>query len=244
MTLLRCPSEMTGLHTFTLASFDRGRVPVLLGTVPLERIRLRRQRGLAWGRHLGTGTGSRTLGVDPARWAWFCSWDDEAAAADFHDALESRLRPVEVATLHLRAVRAKGRWAGHAVPVPAVEAVEPVKAPAPLVVLTRARVRPTRWRPFSHAVPGVDADRGQAPGLLRSVGVGEWPVLVQGTLSVWQDAAAMTGFARTEAHRIAVHRTAEERWYAEELFARFALERAQGSWDGTAPAQTGAADQR
>jgi len=228
---------MTGLHTFTLASFDRARVPLLLATVPLERIRLRRQRGLAWGRHLGTGSGSRTLGVDPARWAWFCSWADETAAADFHDALEGRLRPVEVATLHLRAVRAKGRWAGHEVTVPEAEPA----SPAPLVVLTRARVRPTRWRPFSHAVRGVDADRGRAPGLLRSLGVGEWPVLVQGTLSVWQDAAAMTAFARTEAHRVAVHRTDEERWYAEELFARFAVERAQGSWDGTAPA--GAADQ-
>lgn len=232
---------MSGLHTFTLASFDRGRVPHLLATVPLERIRLRRQRGLAWGRHLGTGRGSRTLGVDPARWAWFCSWADEAAAADFHDALEGRLGPAELATLHLRAARAKGRWAGHEVLIAESESVE---APAPLVVLTRARVRPTRWRPFSQSVPGVDADRGRAPGLLRSVGVGEWPVLVQGTLSVWRDAAAMSGFARTEAHRVAVRRTAAERWYAEELFARFALERTQGSWDGTAPAQPGAADPR
>ncbi len=224
---------MAGLTTFTLASFDRARVPLLLATVPLERLRLRRQQGLAWGRHLGTGTGSRTLGVDPARWAWFCAWDDETEAERFHDALEARLGPFEVSTLHLRAVRATGRWAGHEVAVPPADTEG--ASPAPLVVLTRARVRPTRWRPFRQAVPGVDAERGRAPGLLRSVGVGEWPVLVQGTLSVWQDAAAMTSFARAEGHRAAVRRTADERWYAEELFARFSLERAQGTWDGTVP---------
>lgn len=222
---------MAGPTTFTLASFDRARVPGLLATVPLERLRLGRLAGLAWGRHLGTAAGGRTLGADPARWAWFCTWDDETAAAAFHDDLEARLRPREVATLHLRAVRARGRWVGHEVPVDSVGQEEA----APLVVLTRARVRPTRWRPFRGSVPPVDAALADAPGLIHSVGVGEWPVLVQGTLSLWRDGAAMAAFARGEAHRAVVRRTAAERWYAEELFARFSVERAQGTWDGAPP---------
>ncbi|MEO5678414.1 MAG: hypothetical protein ABIS47_01990 [Acidimicrobiales bacterium] len=224
---------MAGLTTFTLASFDRARVPGLLATVPLERLRMRRLAGLAWGRHLGTAAGGRTLGADPARWAWFCRWDDEDGAAAFHDDLEARLRPREVTTLHLRAVRARGRWAGHEVTVDPVGRES--AAPAPLVVLTRARVRPTRWRPFRGSVPPVDAALARAPGLLRSVGIGEWPVLVQGTLSLWRDGAAMADFARGEAHRVVVRRTADERWYAEELFARFSVERAQGDWDGAPP---------
>ncbi len=223
---------MGGPSTFTLASFDRSRVPALLASVPLERLRLRRLPGLAWGRHLGTAAGGRTLGADPARWAWFCTWEDEGAAAGFHDSLAERLGPVEVATLHLMGVRARGRWAGHEVAVDADDAPGP--DPAPLVVLTRARVRLTRWRPFRGAVPPVDAELSQAPGLLRSVGVGEWPILVQGTLSLWRDAAAMTAFARSDPHRTVVRRTAAESWYAEELFARFRLERAQGTWDGAA----------
>jgi len=225
---------MAGLTTFTLASFERSRVPSLLATVPVERLRLRRLPGLGWGRHLGTAAGGRTLGADPARWAWFCSWDDDAAAAGFHDALEQRLAPVEVATLHLRAVRARGRWAGHVVPVPPPGVADP--PPGPLVVLTRARVRPSRWRPFRGAVPPVDTELAGTPGLLRSVGVGEWPVLVQGTVSVWRDPAAMAAFSGSEAHRAVVRRTAQEGWYAEELFARFRVERTQGAWDGAAPA--------
>ena len=229
---------MAGLTTFTLASFDPARVPRLLASVPLERLRLRRLPGLGWGRHLGTAAGGRTLGADLSRWAWFCSWDDEAAAAGFHQAIEQRLAPVEVATLHLRAVRARGCWGGREVPVG-----EAAAAPdRPLVALTRARVRVSRWRPFRSAVPPVDAQLAGAPGLLRSVGVGEWPVLVQGTVSVWRDAAAMTAFAGSPAHRVVVRRTADERWYGEELFARFHLERAQGTWDGAAPEE--AAEER
>jgi len=224
---------MAGGTTFTLATFDPERVRRLLATVPLERLRLRRMPGLAWARHLGTSAGGRTLGADLTRWAWFCSWDDEASAAAFHEALSARLEPQEVATLHLRAVRARGRWAGHEVPVPVIE--EQPAAPAPLVVLTRARVRPGRWRPFAGAVPPVDQELGQAPGLLRSVGVGEWPVLVQGTVSLWRDEAAMTDFSRSAAHRVVVRRTAKEAWYAEELFARFSVERAEGTWDGAPP---------
>ena len=226
---------MAGITTFTLARFERSRVPGLLAAVPQERLRLRRLEGLGWGRHLGTSAGGRTLGADLGRWAWFCSWDDEAAAARFHAQLEARLRPAEVATLSLRTVRARGRWAGRELPDP-----DPATGDGgPLVVLTRARVRASRWRPFTAAVPPVDADLATASGLLRSVAVGEWPVLVQGTLSIWRDTHAMAAFSRTEAHRTAVRRTADEHWYAEELFARFSVERAEGTWDGSPPLRPG-----
>ena len=231
---------MAGLTTFTLARFQPSRVPSLLATVPLERLRLRRQPGLAWGRHLGTGAGDRTRGADPSRWAWLCTWDDDDEAARFASELTARLVPEEAATLFLRPVRARGSWGGHG--LAATEALDPARAAGPsggdggaLVVLTRARVRVRRWRRFTGAVPPVDADLVRAEGLLRSLGVGEWPVLVQGTLSVWKDAQAMTAFTRTDAHRRAVRRTADEDWYAEELFARFCVERAEGTWDGAPP---------
>ncbi len=228
---------MSGVTTFTLARFQRSRVPRLLATVPLERLRLRRLPGLAWGRHLGTSAAARTLGADPARWAWFCSWDDEAAASRFHDDLEGRLQPSEVGTVVLRTVRARGRWAGNELAHPGPP--QETEGSGPLVVLTRARVRATRWRPFTGAVPPVDEDLLRADGLLRSVGVGEWPVLVQGTVSIWRDSGAMTAFSRTEAHRTAVRRTGQEGWYAEELFARFSIEGTQGNWDGAPPDDPG-----
>ena len=224
---------MTGLTTFTLARFERSRVTGLLAGVPIERLRLRRNPGLAWGRHLGTSAGSGTLGADLSRWAWLCTWDDDGAAGRFHADVRDRLGPTELATLTLRAFRARGRWGGDEI---RVDAPAPGGAgDGPVVVLTRARVRVSRWRPFTKAIPPVDDDLRPAPGRLRSLGVGEWPVLVQGTLSVWRDVESMTAFARTEAHRTAVRRTADEGWYAEELFARFRVEAAEGTWDGASP---------
>lgn len=234
---------MPGLSTFTVARFDRSRVPALLATVPLERLRLRRTPGLAWGRHLGTSDGGRTRGADLARWGWFCSWDDDLAAGRFHADLTARLRPVEAATLTLRTVRARGRWARDELPEPEGDGAD-LRHEGPVVVLTRARVRARRWRPFTGAVAPVDADLAAADGRLRSIGVGEWPVLVQGTLSIWEDAPAMAAFSRTGAHRTAVRRTAEEGWYSEEMFARFSVIGSEGSWDGAPPLEVAPAPER
>lgn len=63
--------------------------------------------------------------------------------------------------------------------------------------------------------------------------MGEWPVLVQGTFSIWSDAAAVAAYARGEPdHARVIERTRQEGWYTEELFARFAITGARGSWLG------------
>ena len=68
------------------------------------------------------------------------------------------------------------------------------------------------------------AELAAAPGLLARFGVGEAPVGWQGTVSVWRSAADLTAFAyRQPEHRAVIARTPADRWYAEELFARFAV---------------------
>jgi hypothetical protein len=63
-----------------------------------------------------------------------------------------------------------------------------------------------------------------APGLLAAFGAGEAPLGWQGTVSVRRNAADLVGFAyRQPEHRAAVAATPVRRWYAEELFARFAV---------------------
>ena len=58
---------------------------------------------------------------------------------------------------------------------------------------------------------------------------------LQGTFSVWDSPAAVRSFAGQGAHREVVRRTPEARWYAEELFARFAVVRSEGTLDGRDP---------
>jgi hypothetical protein len=68
------------------------------------------------------------------------------------------------------------------------------------------------------------------------VGIGEAPVGLQGTFSLWEDAAALVDFAhRRGPHRDVIARTAAEGWYAEELFARFRVLAVEGTFAGRTP---------
>src|SRR5439155_7255068 len=109
----------------------------------------------------------------------------------------------------------------------------------PVAALTRARLAWRRARSFWRAAPVVAADLAGRPGLLLSLGIGERPVGLQGTFSLWQSAAALRSFAYDgAAHAEAVRQAAARRWYAEELFARFAVLDAVGTVDGRDPLRT------
>jgi hypothetical protein len=72
--------------------------------------------------------------------------------------------------------------------------------------------------------------------LRLAIGIGEAPIGVQGTFSVWESARALQSFAYAgAAHADAIRRTPVRRWYAEELFARFAVLSASGTVDGRDP---------
>ncbi|XVU27368.1 monooxygenase [Actinoplanes sp. CA-054009] len=95
--------------------------------------------------------------------------------------------------------------------------------------LTRARLRPARALTFWRAIPPVVTELDRAPGLLAYFGMGEAPVGWQGTVSLWSDAADLARFAyRQPEHRAVIARTPTDRWYAEELFARFAVQEISG----------------
>jgi hypothetical protein len=68
------------------------------------------------------------------------------------------------------------------------------------------------------------------------VGIGEAPIGLQGTFSVWETGAALDDFAyRRAPHAAVVRRTAQEGWYAEELFARLAVLGSRGTLGGRDP---------
>jgi hypothetical protein len=193
--------------------------------------------GVRFAKLLGTGDGGTFTArdADPRRWGLLASWADRASARAFErSATAARWGRLAEETwrVELRPLSARGRWSGR----------EPFGAPAggrwdgPVAAVTRARLRPARARSFWRSVPPVVADLREQPGLRLAVGIGEAPVGLQGTFSLWDSAAALRGFAYAgAAHRAVVARTAPQRWYAEELFARFAVEAADGSVDGRDP---------
>lgn len=209
-----------------------------LARMATDRPGLRTTPGLRFWKLLGTGRG-RTFSLrdaDPHTWGLFAVWESVGALRDFESSSPYVRRWARLAdeqwTAEMVPTRWKGTWAGRAPFGP--EASAPSDAFAgPIAVITRARVRPAHWRSFARAVPPVAAAVNSAPGLRYTVGIGEAPVGLQATFSVWDSAASMTAFAYGhESHREIIRRTSAEGWYAEELFARFAVVSTSGTIGG------------
>ena len=211
-------------------------VPAAVLRMGRDRGRVRRTPGLRFAKLLGTGDG-RTFTVrdaDPLRWALLATWADAGAAEAFEQSEVVRAwerDAVESFRLDLEPVASRGTWSGR---LPFGDPT-PVRTTGPVAALTRARLRAAAAPAFWRSVPPVSADLRTRPGLRAAVGIGEAPVGLQGTFSLWDSAAALREFARADAHAAVVARTEPERWYAEELFARFAVVGSRGTFDGRDP---------
>ncbi len=214
-----------------------GAVPRALVRMGRDRTRVRRTAGLRFAKLLGTGDG-RTFTVrdaDPLRWALLSTWTSADAAACFERespvAAAWRAIAEETWRVDLRPLASRGRWSGRE---PFGDPV-PVRTEGPVAALTRARLRAGSAPGFWRSVPPVSADLRDREGLRAAIGIGEAPLGLQGTFSVWSSDRAMREFARGPAHAAVVARTGPERWYSEELFARFAVLGTSGTLDGRDP---------
>jgi hypothetical protein len=213
----------------------RSRIPAALWRMAAERRRLRRLPGVRFAKLLGTARGFGPRRADPTRWAAltvadappaFPAWDRIAAAG---------------CRLDLHPLSSRGTWAGRApfdtrpapagtgrgVPGTGGTAAQPTGTGAtgpPVLALTRARLRPRKAVTFWRAAAPVAGALAGQPGLLAAFGFGEAPLGWQGTVSVWRSTPDLVRFAyRHPEHRRAIARTPTANWYAEELFARFAV---------------------
>jgi hypothetical protein len=183
-------------------------VPALLWRLSRER---RRAPGFA--KLLGTGRNGRfgPSSVDATRWATLVVGDPPPG----HEDLRLELRPIQ----------SRGTWSGR-------EPFQGTGEPADglVLALTRARLRPSRAVRFWRALDAPARAIGQAPGLLAAFGIGEAPLGWPGTVSLWRSTSDLVEFAyRLSEHRQVIDRSPTELWYAEELFARFAVVRVSGN---------------
>jgi len=176
-----------------------------------------------------------TIGADLRRWALFCVWEDESALEAFllTSPVAARWEQLARECWHVRlaCVRSHGAWGGFP-----LAQTQPATGDGPIAILTRASIRPARLLRFYRAIEPPATRLTSSPGLLASVGVGEWPIARQATFSLWRSLADAQAYAYgSDAHKEVVRRTRAEDWYAEELFARFEPYGSAGTWDGTDP---------
>ena len=215
----------------------------MLRALALDRFRYGNSDGLQLLRVLGTGRGSSTApGSQSVRTAVFALFESETNADAFIARVQRRRGLAESWHVKLRGAGGHGSWRGVEVPrLMGDDAAERIRrGTSPIAIITRADVRLRSWRAFSRDARIVDTELRASRGLLAVIGIGDAPMLRLGTFSIWQNLEAMSEFGhRAPQHGRVVSRTRSERWYGEEMFARFEPYWSAGTWDGRDPLRSG-----
>ena len=198
-------------------------IPFAFLSMAIDRMRSRKFTGISFSKLLGTGSGQTFTPSDAVltRWGMVVAIDENRIEAFDQSSIISNWR--KRSTSEFRAVlsplSSHGLWAKKN----PFDFIAPLSNPdAQIAALTRARIKWNKNFIFWKSVPPVVIDLHSNPGLHAAIGIGEAPIGLQGTFSLWNSASALRDFAyKGKAHQVAIARTQSIGWYSEELFARF-----------------------
>ena len=205
-------------------------LPLAIWSMAVDRGRLRRFNGVSFAKLLGAGKGETFTprDADINRWGFLVVIEeDRLAALDQSKILKKwrRFSDSEYRIL-LDPISSHGRWSKRE----PFEVRENTATDGKIAAITRARIKASHTSRFFASVPPVTSSLHGSDGLLAAIGIGEAPIGLQGTFSLWKSAAALRTFAyKGQAHTTAIADTEKYRWYAEELFARFSVREERGS---------------
>lgn len=203
-------------------------LPVAILNMASNKLMLKRLTGISFIKLLGTGKGETFTPKDADQFRWGIL---VTIKQDDLDRLEQSLvlkiwRKISINEYRivLRPISSHGYWSGKQ-----PFEVEKFEWSGKIAAITRARIVWRKNFQFWRAVPPVTLSLHQSPGLLSAIGIGEAPIGLQGTFSIWESGAALREFAyKDNAHIEAIKATETNKWYSEELFARFAVIAEQG----------------
>lgn len=220
--------QRTVVYFFTI---ERKSIPFAFFSMAIDRVRTRKFIGISFAKLLGTGTGETFTPQDANLYRWgivVVIDEDRIAAFDTSSVITSwRKRSTSEMRAILSPLSSHGLWSKRN---PFDFTSNLSRPDAQIAAITRARIKWNQNFRFWRAVPPVVTDLHGNPGLISAIGIGEAPIGLQGTFSLWSSAAALRDFAyKGRAHQVAVEQTKEFDWYSEELFARFEVVDLRGS---------------
>jgi hypothetical protein len=203
------------------------RFPRAIHAMGFDRFHLMLDKNVSFHKSLGTGKGETFTPSDANALQWGLIASVEDIEKFDNSFVIKRWRRISVSEYRavLEPISSHGQWAGK----------EPFVATAKdwdgaVAAVTRARIKWSQNFRFWRSVPPVTISLKSAPGLIAAIGIGEAPIGLQGTFSLWESAAAIREFAyKGAAHQKAIADTSTYKWYSEELFARFAVLDQRGS---------------
>ena len=204
--------QYAGIKNKWYAFTRMGRPPILQKKI----------NGLTFFKPLGTGSGNGfSIKPDFSTFGFVAVFKSEELAKEFlgTDVVKEYTKTaISYSHILMHTVKSHGEWSKLK---PFESSVEYDKT-KPLAVITRATIKPKLAYQFWKNVPAVSKSMDKYDELIFSKGIGEFPLLMQATFSLWSSAEAMMNYAyKNPKHAEMVKKTRELNWYSEELFARF-----------------------
>lgn len=201
-----------------------------LSRMALDRRALRNFPGVSFAKLLGCGKGETFTpkDADKDRWGFLVVVEDSQIQTLDSSALVTRWRNKSRSEFRavLDPISTHGRWSSR----DPFELSSNPQATGQVVAITRARIKWSKTLRFFRSVPPVTQSLHSSKGLISAIGIGEAPIGLQGTFSIWESGADLREFAyKGAAHTGAISDTEKYKWYAEELFARFSVREIRGS---------------
>ena len=205
-------------------------IPWAILHMGLDRLALARRSDVKFWKLLGAGKGETFTprDADILRWGLLVVVDKDSEIANSKMIKRWNKKSQSLFSAQLSPISVNGAWSKKS-PFDQIPKVTNDWS-GKVVAITRARIK---WRKnviFWSSVPPVTTSLHSSPGLISAIGIGEAPIGLQGTFSIWESGEAIKNFAYSgAAHKEAIKATHRHAWYAEEMFARFALIESRGS---------------
>ncbi|WP_026898391.1 DUF3291 domain-containing protein [Daejeonella oryzae] len=219
-------------------------VPLALLAMALHRIPLTFTKNCSFWKLVGCGkNGSFDLNPDWQQWGLLAVWNSMDDYEKFNKLSFIsgwwKIFCKEQWTILGEPLHSHGKWSGKE-PFKSfkndVTAKRKTDYQGPVAILTRATIRINKLRNFWNNVDSVASIMAKAPGYIHSFGIGEAPVFMQATFSIWNSVEDVKNFAyKSKEHAEVIAKTRKENWYSEELFARFIPLSISGTLNGVDP---------